>query len=92
VVTDVTAVVEIVKLVVVRPCATVIVAGTVAFGLSLERPTAAPPTGAAAVRVTVPVEELLPTTDWGFRVTFETAVPETTVRTVDTLIGAKEAP
>jgi hypothetical protein len=37
--------------------------------LLLDRVTTAPPAGAAAARVTVPVDEVPPTTDVGFSVT-----------------------
>jgi hypothetical protein len=62
----VTDVVEIVKVVLVAPGATVTLAGTVAMALLLESVTANPPPGAAAVNVTVPCAALPPTTLVGF--------------------------
>jgi hypothetical protein len=66
---------ELVKLVLtwkvacVAPALTVTEAGTVAAAvLLLDRLTTAPPGGAAPFNVTVPVEELPPTTDVGFSV------------------------
>jgi hypothetical protein len=61
-----TAVVVTVKVAVVAPALTVTLGGRLADGLLLERATAIPPAGAAPVRVTVPVEELPPTTVVGF--------------------------
>jgi hypothetical protein len=57
-----TAVVATVNVAVVAPELTVTLGGKVADGLLLERATVVPPAGAAPVRVTVPVEELPPTT------------------------------
>jgi hypothetical protein len=63
----VTAVVLTVTVALVAPASTVTLAGTPATaGLLLESVTTAPPVGAAAVKVTVPVEELPPTTLVGF--------------------------
>ena len=71
----VTAVVVTVKVALVAPASTVTLAGTVATAvLLLERVTTAPPLGAAALRVTVPVEGLPPKTLVGFRVTEERVV------------------
>jgi hypothetical protein len=73
-VTDVepaTPLVVIAKVAVVAPAVTVTLAGTVAAALLLDNATDAPPTGAALLRVTVPVEELPPTTLVGFTVRFE---------------------
>jgi len=55
------------------PAATVTVAGTVTDGLSSARVTTAPPVGAGALNVTVPVEELPPTTLVGFSDTADRA-------------------
>jgi hypothetical protein len=58
-----------VNVAVVAPAATVTAAGTVALAvLSLESATAAPPAGAAALSVTVPIEALPPATLVGLTV------------------------
>jgi len=57
-----TGVVVTVKVAVVLPAATVTLAGTTADELLVDKLTEAPPVGAAALRVTVPVEELPPVT------------------------------
>ena len=64
----VTEVVVTVKLALVAPASTVTLAGTVAAVELSESDTTAPPVGAAALKVTVPVEELPPTTLVGLRV------------------------
>src|SRR5215469_647814 len=51
------------------PAATATLAGTVTAALLLDSVTVAPPVGAAPLRVTVPVDELPPTTLVGFTVT-----------------------
>ena len=62
----ITDVVVTVKVVLVAPAATVTLAGTVAVAALLESVTTAPPVGAAALKVAVPVEKLPPTTLVGF--------------------------
>lgn len=58
------------NVVLVAPAATVVVAGTVATAvLLLDRDTEIPPLGAAAVTLTVPVEDEPPTTVAGFTIT-----------------------
>ena len=62
-----TALVVTLKLALLAPAATVTLARTpAAAGLLLESVTTAPPEGAAAVKVAVPVEEVGPTTLGGF--------------------------
>jgi hypothetical protein len=69
----VTVVVVTVKVRLLDPAGTVTLAGTVAALESSESETTAPPLGAGALRVTVPVEELPPTTLVGLTVTAESA-------------------
>ena len=65
-----TATVVIGNVALVDPAGTVTVAGTEATaGWLLERATTAPPAAAAPLKVTVPVEGLLPPTVGGFAVT-----------------------
>lgn len=64
-----TALVVTVNVVDVLPAGTVTLAGTVAAGFPLESVTTAPPLGAAALSVTVPVELVPPVTLVGFSVT-----------------------
>ena len=61
---------------VVLPAATVTLLGTLAELLLLESVITAPPEGAAAVRVRVPVELAPPTTVVGFRVSVEITGPQ----------------
>lgn len=65
-----TAAVATEKVAEAAPCATVTLAGTpAAEGLELDSDTAAPPAGAGAVRVIVPVPDWPPTIDAGLTVT-----------------------
>jgi hypothetical protein len=67
---DATADVVIVKVAVVAPVATVTLAGKCAAEvLLLVRVTTAPPDGAGPVKLTVPVEDVPPTTETGFKPT-----------------------
>ena len=61
-VVDDTGDVVIAKFADVPPCETVMLGGTTTAPLALDSETAAPPVGAAAVNVTVPVAPLPPTT------------------------------
>ena len=71
----VTGLVATVKFALVAPAGTVTLAGTMATAvLLLESATAAPPAGAAALRVTVPVEGAPPVTLVGLRLTEERVV------------------
>ena len=76
--TDADAVTDLVvkeKVAVVAPAATVMLVGTVATAvLLLESATSAPPAGAADVSVTVPCEELPPTTLAGLSESVESVV------------------
>jgi hypothetical protein len=72
----VTDVVATLKLAAVAPAATVTLVGTVAAALLLDSVTAAPPAGAGAVKITVPVEGLPPPTLAGFRDTAESFEPD----------------
>ena len=62
-----TEVVVTVKLALLTPASTVTLAGKVAAAELSENITTAPPVSAAALKVTVPVEELPPTTLVGLR-------------------------
>jgi hypothetical protein len=75
VVAAVTDAVATVKLAAVAPPGTVTLAGTVAAALLPDSVTAAPPEGAGAFRVTVPVEGLPPPTLAGLRDTAESLAP-----------------
>src|SRR2546428_14053972 len=67
-----TALVLRLKLALVPPGETVTLAGTTAAGLLLKSVTCAPPAGAGAFSVTVPVEGLPPVTLAGLKVSDET--------------------
>lgn len=71
----VTEVVATVKLAFVAPAGIVTLAGTVAAALLLDSVTAAPPEGAGALKVTVPVDGLPPPTLAGLRDTAESLAP-----------------
>ena len=76
--------VDTVKFTIVAPAGTVTLAGTAATeGLVLESATATPLEGAAALRVTVPVEGLPPTTLVGLRLNEERVAGGVTVRTAE---------
>ncbi len=82
-----TVVVETVKVALSEPAGTVTDAGTVALGLLLASVTTAPPAGAPAVNVTLPVEATPPTTLEGVSVKEPKPVPDVTVRTAVRLMG-----
>ncbi len=63
----VTVLVVTVKFALVLPAATVTLVGMVVATELSESDTTTPPTGAAALKVTVPIEELPPTTPLGLR-------------------------
>ena len=67
----VTGLVDTAKTALVTPAATVTLAGTEATLALVPNAITAPPAGAAALRVTVAVEGLPPTTLMGFRLTKE---------------------
>ena len=71
----VTAVVVTVKGALLAPAGTVTLAGAVAAAELSESDTVAPPLGAAALKVTVPVEEVPPTTLLGLRETVDRVAP-----------------
>ena len=87
IVTEVEVVTEFVytlKFAEVAPAGTVTLTGTVATAGSLLRSgIVTPPAGAAAFRVTVPVEELPPITLVGLRLNKERVVGGVTVRTAE---------
>jgi hypothetical protein len=83
-----TALVLTVKVALVAPAAMTTLAGVLAtLVLLVESATVAPPAGAAALNVTVPVEEFPPTTVVGFSVSEESVggggAPGVTVREAD---------
>ena len=89
----VTARVVTVKVAVVAVAGTVTVAGTVATeGVLLVRVTMVPPVGAAALKVTVPVEGLPPMTVAGLTETVLTVVGTVSVRVTLTVWGVLLAP
>jgi hypothetical protein len=77
-----TALVEIVNVVLAEPVGTVTLAGTVT-GSPLVNDTTAPPAGATAVRVTVPITESPPTTLDVLRAIEASAGPGVTVSVGD---------
>lgn len=80
----VTGFVDTVKSALVAPTATVTLAGTVAtVGLLLEIATTAPPAGAGALKVTVPVEVPPAITLTGVRLSEERIVVGVTVSTAE---------
>ena len=77
---DATGLVVTVNVAVVAPAATVTLAGTCAAAvLLLDRATTDPPVGAGPFNVTVPVDEVPPITDVGFKLT-EPATGAVTVK------------
>ena len=75
-----TGVVVTLNVALVAPAATVTLAGTCAAAvLLLDRATTAPPVGAGPLNVTVPVDEVPPSTDVGFKLT-ELATSAVTVK------------
>lgn len=83
---EVTVVVVTVKVAVALPEGTVTLAGTVAEELLLDSATAMPPVGAAALRVTVPVDETPPGTDAGLSDTAVSAGAEPPAVMVSTAV------
>lgn len=78
------ALVETVNVALVAPAATVTLAGTMATAVSLlARVTTAPPVGAAALKVTVPVELFPAVTLTGLRLNRERVVIGVTVSAAD---------
>ena len=79
---EVTVFVVIVRVATVLPAGTVTLAGTVATAVELlVRVTTAPPDGAGPVKVTVPVDEVPPFTEVGFKLS-EVSVAAVTVKVV----------
>ena len=92
VVVVVTAAVLTVKVALVAPARTVTLVGTTAKRLLLlVSETTAPPVGAAARKVTVPVEEAPSTTLLGFKATADTALETTKNRAWLTFAPLREA-
>jgi hypothetical protein len=82
-----TAVVFTLNVAVVAPPATVTLAGTVAAGLLLDSATMTPPDSAGTFSVTVPVEDLPPSTVAGFKDTVESAgVGTVTINVADVCV------
>jgi hypothetical protein len=76
-----------------RPALTLVVDGTRTAGLSLRRLTVAPPTGAGALRLTVPVEVPGPTSAVGLKASeLTTTGTGLTIRVTWTVWGELEAP
>jgi len=79
---EVTVFVVIVRVVAVLPAGTVTLAGTVATAVELlVRVTTAPPDGAGPVKATVPVDDVPPFTEVGFKLS-EVSVAAVTVKVV----------
>ena len=85
-----TAVVAIVKVAEVAPAATVTVAGGIALALLEDRLTRVPPDGAGPLRVTIPVEEDVPTTVLGETIMLATPIPGGVIVSVDELLTPPE--
>jgi hypothetical protein len=79
--------VETVNVALALPAGTVTDAGTVAADVLLFRLTTAPPMSAGPARVTVPVEEVPPTTLAGARLTPVSAGAVRAVRVIDPPLG-----
>jgi hypothetical protein len=75
--------VEAVNIALVAPAATVTLVGTVAVAVSLVSLTTAPPAGAAALNVTVPLEVFPAITLGGLRVSSERVATGVTVSVAD---------
>jgi len=87
----VTVEVVITKFALVEPATTVTLGGTAALELFEYRFTTAPPAGAAANSVTVPVEGVPPTTELGETLTLASPAPGVTVSVVVTEVAPSVA-